>query len=429
MKLISRTLGDICDEVRGTIRTGPFGSQLHESDYLEQGTPVIMPKNIVDGKISVEDIARIGDDDTRRLSQHKLHVGDIIYGRRGDIGRRGLITKKEEGWICGTGCLRISLGHRVLDPTFLYYYLGDPKVVAWVANQAIGATLPNLNTSIIRSIQVKYPHLSAQRKIASILSAYDDLLENNTRRIAILEELAQSLYSEWFVHFRYPGHKKHRMVESEMGMIPEDWNVVKLDSALTLQRGFDLPTAQREKGNIPVYASTGRAGTHNQAKVKGPGVLTGRSGSLGTVTYVKEDFWPLNTTLWVKHFHSVTPIYAFYLLRSLDLAGLNSGAAVPTLDRNNVHRLLIILPPYEIIKQFDSYVSAIFELKIKLSKKNESLRGTRNMLLPKLISGKIDVETLDITVPDIIEPEEQQDSAIIANPEPINATQLALPLF
>ncbi|MBV9708331.1 MAG: restriction endonuclease subunit S, partial [Chloroflexi bacterium] len=150
MKLISRTLGDICDEVGGTIRTGPFGSQLHESDYLEQGTPVVMPKNIVDGKISVADIARIGDDDICRLSQHKLRAGDIVYGRRGDIGRRGFITKKEEGWICGTGCLRISLGHKVLDPTFLYYYLGTPKVVAWVANQAIGATLPNLNTSIIR---------------------------------------------------------------------------------------------------------------------------------------------------------------------------------------------------------------------------------------------------------------------------------------
>jgi len=428
MKLISRTLGDICDEVGGTIRTGPFGSQLHETDYLEQGTPVVMPKNIVDGKISIGDIARIGEDDTRRLSQHKLRAGDIVYGRRGDIGRRGLITKEEDGWICGTGCLRISLGCKVLDPTFLYYYLGHPEVIAWVANQAIGATLPNLNTSIIRDIQVRYPPLPTQHKIASILSAYDDLIENNTRRIAILEEMAQSIYQEWFVRFRYPGHEKNGMVESVLGMIPEGWSVEKLGSVLTLQRGFDLPTTQREPGNIPVYASTGPVGTHDQAKVKGPGILTGRSGSLGTVTYVEEDFWPLNTTLWVKNFYSVTPLYTFYLLRSIDLAVLNSGVAVPTLDRNSVHKLLIILPPYNLIKQFDSYVSTIFDLKIKLGKKNANLRRTRDLLLPRLISGEIDVEALDIAVPDIIEPEEQAETPITVPPEPIDAIQMALPL-
>ena len=197
MTFISRTLGSICDEIRGTIRTGPFGSQLHESDYQGVGTPVVMPKNIVDGKVSTDDIARIGDEDTHRLSQHKLRYGDIVYGRRGDIGRRALITEREEGWLCRTGCLRISLGSKILHPKFLYYYLGHPQVVAWITNQAIGATLPNLNTTIIRSIQINYPQLSTQHKIAAILSAYDDLIENNTRRIAILEEIAQSIYQEW----------------------------------------------------------------------------------------------------------------------------------------------------------------------------------------------------------------------------------------
>ncbi len=427
MTFISRTLGSICDEVRGTIRTGPFGSQLHESDYQEAGTPVVMPKNIIDGKVLTDDISRIGDDDVHRLSQHKLRSGDIVYGRRGDIGRRALITEREDGWLCGTGCLRISLGNKILHPKFLYYYLGHPQVVSWIANQAIGATLPNLNTTIIRSIQINYPELPTQHKIASILSAYDDLIENNTRRIAILEEMAQSIYQEWFAHFRYPGHGEHKMVKSELGMIPDGWDVVKLGSALTLQRGFDLPTPQRQKGKIPIYASTGLTGTHNQAKVKGPGVLTGRSGSLGTVIYVPEDFWPLNTTLWVKGFHSVTPIYAFYLLKSIDLSILNSGAAVPTLDRNNVHKLLIILPPYEIIKRFDFYILPIFQLKTQLDKKNENLRHTRDLLLPKLISGEIDVEALDIDTPDLIEPKEQLYEFTMARPEPIDATQLALP--
>src|SRR5437660_4171081 len=151
MQIATRTLGEICDTVGGIIRTGPFGSQLHESDYTEEGIPVVMPKNIVDGKVSVEGIARIDEADVARLVQHKLHKGDIVYGRRGDIGRRALVTEKEEGWLCGTGCLRISLGNSILDPLFLYYFLGQPKVVEWIFNQAIGATMPNLNTEIIRS--------------------------------------------------------------------------------------------------------------------------------------------------------------------------------------------------------------------------------------------------------------------------------------
>src|SRR5437660_561531 len=109
MKVITRTLGAICDEVGGIIRTGPFGSQLHESDYRDGGLPVVMPKDIVSGRIVVDGIARIGPEDANRLSQHKLKKGDIVYGRRGDIGRRALITDREDGWLCGTGCLRISL--------------------------------------------------------------------------------------------------------------------------------------------------------------------------------------------------------------------------------------------------------------------------------------------------------------------------------
>jgi len=242
MKLATRTLGDICNEVGGIIRTGPFGSQLHESDYQDEGTPAVMPKDIVEGRISVETIAHIGQDDIARLSQHVLKKGDIIYGRRGDIGRRALITDREVGWLCGTGCLRISLGNSVLEPAFLYYYLGQPAVTAWIMNQAIGATLPNLNTSIIRSISVTYPPLPIQRKIAAILSAYDDLIENNTRRITIPEEMARLIYREWFVHFRFPGHEKVRMVDSELGKIPEGWEIATLNDVLAELEAGSRPT-------------------------------------------------------------------------------------------------------------------------------------------------------------------------------------------
>ena len=183
------TLGAICDEVGGIIKTWPFGAQLHESDYTDEGVPVVMPKDIIEGKVRDSTIARIGQEDADRLSQHKLTTGDIVYGRRGDIGRQALITLRENGWLCGTGCLRISLGEKIVDPAFLHYYLRDEKVIRDISNQAVGATMPNLNTKILRGIEVRHPDLPTQRKIADILSAYDDLIENNLRRIKILEEM------------------------------------------------------------------------------------------------------------------------------------------------------------------------------------------------------------------------------------------------
>jgi type I restriction enzyme S subunit len=139
-----------------------------------------------------------------------------------------LITEREDGWFCGTGCLRVSLGNKILDPNYLYYFLGQESVIAWIANQAVGATMPNLNTGILRSVSVRYPSIKAQARIASILSAYDDLIENNTRRIKILEQMAQMLYREWFVNFRFPGHEKFKVVETPYGKIPDGWRVLTL---------------------------------------------------------------------------------------------------------------------------------------------------------------------------------------------------------
>lgn len=188
------TLGEVCDQVDGIIQTGPFGSQLHESDYSSAGIPVVMPKDIIEGRIATDSVARVSSEHVERLSRHKLRSGDIVYGRRGDIGRQALIRQEQEGWICGTGCLRLSFGESVLNPLFLHYYLRQDDVVSWITNQAVGATMPNLNTGILRTVRVRFPPLPVQRRIAGILSAHDELMENSQRRIRILEDMARALY-------------------------------------------------------------------------------------------------------------------------------------------------------------------------------------------------------------------------------------------
>lgn len=175
---VKRELGDISDEVGGTIRTGPFGSALHKRDYTEYGTPVVMPKDLVEGRVSESTIARVPDEIVERLAQHILHEGDIVYGRRGDIGRRGYIGARNSGWLCGTGCLRISLPSGVLSTRYLHEYLGQPEVIALIAGRAVGSTMPNLNTKILRSIPVLVPPEGVQREFDEAVCAIDALRDN-----------------------------------------------------------------------------------------------------------------------------------------------------------------------------------------------------------------------------------------------------------
>ena len=195
------TLGAACVNGGGDIQTGPFGSQLHAADYVPVGIPSIMPQNIGDNRISETGIARIAPDDAKRLSRYLVREGDIVYSRRGDVERRALIRANEDGWLCGTGCLRVRLGAQGVDPRYAAYYLGHPSVREWIVRHAHGATMPNLNTSILSACPFVVPPESDQRAIAHILGTLDDKIELNRRRNQTLEAMARALFQDWFVDF------------------------------------------------------------------------------------------------------------------------------------------------------------------------------------------------------------------------------------
>jgi type I restriction enzyme, S subunit len=283
------------------------------------------------------------------------------------------------------------------DAKFVYYWLQT----LGLQHYDVGASNPTLNRNHVHLLRTRVPEPPIQRKIAAILFVYDDLIEKNQRRIKVLEEMAQRIYREWFVDFRYPGHENVPLVDSALGLIPQGWEVGVLDDLVVLQRGFDLPQSQRQDGAVPVIAASGRHGTHSEAKVNGPGVVTGRSGSLGSVEYVVEDFWPLNTTLWVKKYGRATPESAYFLLRSLGLAGFNSGSAVPTLNRNDISQLAHPLAPEALVSQFSEHARDILAAVRVLERSTEVLQTTRDLVLPHLISGAIDVTNLDVAMPDV----------------------------
>jgi type I restriction enzyme, S subunit len=376
------------------------GPGLREWQWASSGMKVVNGRNILlDGTIDTSNTERyISQEEFNNKYRHfAIEPGDILVTSSGTIGKIAKIRALHLPMMMNTSVIRFHpKSDNNLDRAFLYAFLRSHFFQNQAATFATGAAQSNFGPAHIKQMRIVLPPLPTQRKIAAILSAYDDLIENNTRRIKILEVMAQALYREWFVHFHFPGHEEVQMVESELGLVPEGWEVGRLDDALVLQRGFDLPTHQRQPGDVPIYAATGIAGTHREAKVSGPGVVTGRSGSLGTVLYIDRDFWPLNTALWVKEFKRSTPIHAYYLLRGLSLGGFNSGAAVPTLNRNDIHGLSVTLPPWELLQSFDQKIVPMFQLTRSLERKNANLRRTRDLLLPKLISGEVDVESLEV---------------------------------
>ncbi|MET7242998.1 restriction endonuclease subunit S [Methylobacterium sp. EM32] len=158
-----------CEKHNG-VQTGPFGSQLHQSDYSDEGVPVVMPKNIIGLRVVEDDIARIPEQLANDLGRHRMSVGDIVYGRRGDIGRRAYISKREDGWFCGTGCLRLRPDRAVVTPRYLFDALGLQVTFAAIKARAQGATMPNLSAGALSGVPVMVPPLSLQQQ-------YTDLVE------------------------------------------------------------------------------------------------------------------------------------------------------------------------------------------------------------------------------------------------------------
>jgi len=191
-------LAQLCDGDDG-IQTGPFGSQLHQSDYSDDGIPVVMPKNMIAFRIVSDGIARIPEQTAERLTRHRLIEGDTVYGRRGDIGRRAYVSEREVGWLCGTGCLRMRPNNQKIDPRFLFDALGAPKTAGTIANRAKGATLPNLNSTILRSVPVLVPSRPMQElyssKIRPIKSQIETLAAYNEKLGAARDLLLPRLMS------------------------------------------------------------------------------------------------------------------------------------------------------------------------------------------------------------------------------------------
>lgn len=307
----------------------------------------------------------------------------------------------------------------LVSPEFTFWLFNSYSVRGQIKGSATGSTVRHTSPSRIYEVSVELPPPPTQRKIASILSAYDDLIENNTRRIGILEEMAQAIYREWFVNFRFPGHENVKLVDSPLGQIPEGWEVGVVNDLLKLLSGFAFKSKTfNDDGGYKVvtikHVHDGEFQTNSMSLLDSPpdrmpahchletaDVLMSLTGNIGRTCLVFGENFLLNQRVAKLHPHRPQdrPL-VYWMFRSPDtrqrLEQIANGVAQQNLSPVQTGKMDIPIPPVELRDSYAEVASPMIEAILNLNRKNANLRTTRDLLLPKLISGKLDVEDLDI---------------------------------
>ncbi|RKQ89520.1 restriction endonuclease subunit S [Maricaulis maris] len=342
-----------------------------------------------DGFLDLNNVRHISEDEFPRWTKRVLpRAGDIVFTYEATLNRYAVIP---EGF---RGCLGRRMALIRPDETkahgkYLYYAFFGPRWRATIgANILSGSTVDRIPLTNFPSFEIDLPPLPIQKRIAAILSAYDDLIEVNTRRIAILEEMTRRTYEEWFVRYRFPGGD---------GTRPYGWSHGKLGDVLSLRYGKALKATDRNGGPVPVYGSSGVVGSHDTALVTGPGLVVGRKGNVGSVFLSTTDFYPIDTAYFVETEKPL--LYVHQLLRTYSFE--SNDAAVPGLNREYALTRDAVVAPDAIMGAYSAAVAPLYELAQTLNLQNTNLRAQRDLLLPRLVSGKLDVSEIDLPQKDL----------------------------
>jgi len=387
-----------------------------------------MPMNMKNNRIDVSGIARITDEDAKRLHRHIVKKGDIVYSRRGDVTQKALITENEDGFFCGTGCLLLRPGAEI-DPEFLTYYLSTPTYQSWIASQAVGATMPNLNTGILHRVSFKAPEKSEQTRIAAVLSALDAQIALNHRINVELEGMAKLLYDYWFVQYDFPlsaaqaaalgkPHLTGQPYRSSGGPmvfdpqlkreVPEGWKVGNISELCLLNHRTwpnkyhpdqvtYLDLANAKNGEILSVQNF----AWDEAPSRARRILTPGDTIFGTVRPGNRSFALVPQSEEVltgsTGFAVLTPksaIYREFNYLSLTsesninrLTTVASGAAYPAVNPEVIAAQTIAIPTSELIQQFHQTTASFFDLIERHRAQNQELTTLRDWLLPMLMNG------------------------------------------
>lgn len=377
-------------DVAVTIQPGPFGSQLHRTDYSETGIPIIMPKDMIGGHIDHTNLSFVSEEHVKRLSRHQVHTGDLIVARKGDVRKCVYISEKENGWMTGSDCLKVTLDNSKCVSRFIYYQLRTPFVGKLLETISIGSTMPSINSGLLSSIEIHLPTIEIQQKITKILKCYDDLIENNNSQMKLLEEAAQRLYKEWFVDLHFPGYENCKIVNG----VPEGWRKKTVGdligkvprttqiSASCYKMNGEIPVIDQSKVFIAGYTDEKSA----LVDLHMPVIVFGDHTRI--LKYIQFPFarGADGTQLIVSRTTNMPQSLLYYGLVNIDLSNYHYARHFKYLKAES-----LLVPDKKIAELFDGCVSVLQEKIQDLRDEMYLSAEARDRLLPKLMSGEIEV--------------------------------------
>ena len=360
-------------------------------------------------------------------------AGDLLFARRSLVaegaGKCCVVLDVNEPTTFESSIIRVRLDSTRADYLYFYYFFNSPLGLYQLDTIRRQVAVAGITGRDLAKLEIPVPPPSEQRTIAHILGTLDDKIELNRRMNQTLEEMARALFKSWFIHFdpvRAKTTLKHhasppqggsdwsveraraylnrmdpniaalfpdRFVDSELGPIPEGWEMTELGELVELAYGKALKAENRKSGAIPVYGSNGQVGWHAKELVVGPGIVVGRKGNPGVVTWVQSDFFPIDTTFYVIPRNPIFRLtFLFYALTHQDLQSVAADSAVPGLNRNLAYMNRQVVPPKLLADEFNDCASAIFTRSYHLEVESRTLADLRDTLLPNLISGKLGVK-------------------------------------
>jgi type I restriction enzyme S subunit len=382
------------------IQTGPFGSQLHQKDYLPVGTPIITVEHLGENRILHQDLPRISDKDRDRLSRYMMRKGDIIFSRVGSVDRRALVRNEEDGWLFSGRCLRVRPDSTKIDQDFLSWFFGFEAFKDYIRRIAVGATMPSLNTEILSNVPIIVPPLPEQHAIADVLGSLDDKIELNRRMNATLESMARAVFRQWFVES--DDAKRWKVVP-----LPE---VINVNPSRSLKKGVIAPYL--DMANMPTQGHRGiewidRPFGSGTKFINGDTLLARitpclENGKTAFVDFLAEGQvgWGSTEYIILRPKPPLPVEYGYYLARSEELRNHTIQNMTGTSGRQRApascfDKYMLAVPPEPLANQFGDFVRPIMAKIRSNDEQSRTLAALRDALLPRLMSGEVRVKDVE----------------------------------
>lgn len=357
-------------------------------DWLASGIPALSAKNIKTGQIvNEQDIRFVSQKLYEKWMPEKLEDGDILLTSEAPLGELYFLKEKKD-YVLSQRLFALRTNRKKLNSRYLYYYLQGSIGHQELLRRLSGTAAEGIRQAELRRINVEFPEdILEQEKIAAILFVFDNKIEVNNKIAKVLEEMAQVLFKEWFINFKFPGYEKVDFIDSELGRIPKIWRAGKLGDTLQFIYGKGLKENMRSEGEVLVIGSSGIVGHHNQRLVKGPGIVVGRKGNVGSILWIDDDFYPIDTTFYIQPDFGLH--YCYFLLKRQKF--ITGDSAVPGLNREIAYGNTVIIPDQKTVDEFEEIVEPMFAKLATIKNENQKLAALRDLLLPKLMKGEIRV--------------------------------------